>query len=1076
MNSKRSESAKGLGPGFDHSALLPARTAPGSHLEEARLTDKQRLSVVLQGSALLAHLEHGRSHLRDSWEGAVVDTEGLLRSVQTASGPAHQMAQVYLLELISRLFRSEDSVDGRGEARRAARSLQEGWRQTLTPVAGDEAVRTVLDEADFLWGSAFGSARKTLLAEHGSGDNAHLWVVGPGRFRKALLSRSENRDQLEKLLTGSAAQEIWAMEEAGTDPRALAHLGQWRAAVAAWNRSPPEGLDDRLEFAHALLALGHFGRAQEAVRGMRRPGARILRVTCLVRLGKLGAARRLVKSLESSQLKVSQTLDLAEAAVRIYSHVGATEKVQHWVDRALTVAGKGSGPRAKILAALAAYDQKNLSAMRRHLDSCEEALNDSALAWKWNHARGLLADSEGDGPATVDFIARALSEDRRRLSPFEAGGLWNDLALGRARCGDLAGAEKAFLHTVNLFKATDSTRTTTLALCNLAEIRLRQGRMVGIRDIIQRTSAQNRASGNWRGIAGDAELRARYELVRGRPSAALETIREVLEELAKRKVDLYQDVLHVLAARALGWLERPEEAHAELEATTEVSRAELEGEEIPALWALAGDRERALQENDRGPLGKMWQSLLTAQEISSDSWEVLGGMSSFRSARFVFDVECVFHGVVPDAWLRRAVATFRRIGAGSMAEQLEERDMGPWLALGNYLRGSGRSAEHLRGLLTTAGYGDVFLRWSGDSRAEVIVDGAGGPEELSTPLHGGSLVLAATELDPVLKALFSIVARDLRPSGATAAPTTVERSKIIGQSPALLVALDRLSKLARRDITILIQGETGTGKELAAKQVHAESSRADGAFVPVNCAAFTDSLLSSDLFGHVRGAFTGAERDRAGIFETATGGTVFLDEIGDLPLPTQGNLLRVLQEGEVRRVGETLARRVDVRILTATHYDLADLVKQGRFRKDLYYRLNVGTVLLPPLRERGHDVLELADHFLAREDPSQQLQLEEGARTRLLEYQWPGNVRELKNIMDVAAALADGGRISADNLELPNSDIPSAKSLFHTQVNALRKTLIEAALNHCNRNQSEAARHLGISRQALSYLIRRFDL
>jgi two-component system NtrC family response regulator len=795
-----------------------------------------------------------------------------------------------------------------------------------------------------------------------------------------------------------------------------------------------------------------------------------------VRLGKLGAARRLIQSLEKLQLKADETVDLAEAAVRIYSHSGAAEKVESWVERAMSVSGELPKLRARILAAVAACDRRDLDEMKQHLQSSEDALKHPALAWKWNHVRGLLADSEDDGPGTVEYITQALRDRRRKLSNFEAGGLWNDLALGRARSGDLKGAEKAFLHTVNLLKATDGSRTTTLALCNLAEIRLRQGRLLGVRDILHRTAVENRGAGNWRGMAGDAELRARYELVRGRPHAALAKVRTALAELKQHKVAWYQEVLHVLAARALGWLGKPEHAHDELEETSEAARAELEGEEIPALWALAGNRERALQENVKGPLGGLWQDLLTAQEIRPDAWNVLHEVGKYRAARFVFDVELILPGAVPSLWLRRAVATLRRIGAGTMAEQLEERDTGPWVALGKYLRGPRNSTEQLSGLLTGAGYGDVFLRWTGTSSEEVIVDGSGGAEELSAPLHGGSLVLAAPAIDAVLKVLFSVALRDFRPSRVTVAETSERRSNIVGQSPALVRALDRLAKLARSEVPILIQGETGTGKELAANQVHRESSRSDGVFVPVNCAAFTDSLLSSDLFGHIRGAFTGADRDRAGIFETATGGTVFLDEIGDLPLAVQGKLLRVLQEGEVRRVGETLPRRVDVRIITATHYDLADEVASGRFREDLFYRLKVGSVQLPPLRKRGHDVIELASHFLSAGNSGQSFQLTEGARARLLAYSWPGNVRELKNVLEVALALAEAGRISRENLELPAEETVSSKGSFHTRVDGLRKELVQEALAVCNHNQSEAARHLGISRQALSYLVRKFGL
>ena len=290
---------------------------------------------------------------------------------------------------------------------------------------------------------------------------------------------------------------------------------------------------------------------------------------------------------------------------------------------------------------------------------------------------------------------------------------------------------------------------------------------------------------------------------------------------------------------------------------------------------------------------------------------------------------------------------------------------------------------------------------------------------------------------------------------------------MLGESPRLTPALERLALLAPSDLAILIQGETGTGKELAARRIHRLSPRANLPFLGVNCAALPESLLLSDLFGHVKGSFTGADRDRAGIFEASRGGTVFLDEIGDLPLPAQGKLLRVLQEKEVRRLGESLPRNVDVRIVAATHRSLSSMVDAGEFRRDLFYRLKVGTVVLPPLRERGRDVLLLGEHFLAPEG----YKLSADARRRLRSYPWPGNVRELRNTLEVAKALSNDYVIRPEHLDLPDSDCRAGVG-YHDQVKEFRRQLVREALQASGGNRAEAARSLGLSRQALSYLVR----
>ena len=340
---------------------------------------------------------------------------------------------------------------------------------------------------------------------------------------------------------------------------------------------------------------------------------------------------------------------------------------------------------------------------------------------------------------------------------------------------------------------------------------------------------------------------------------------------------------------------------------------------------------------------------------------------------------------------------------------------------------------------------------------------------------GGRLVLRTASTDPILETLFQLVARDFEPPEEPR-PARTAAGEILGDSPPLLAAMARLETLAATSLPMLIGGESGTGKELAARHVHRASRRAGQPFVAVNCAALSETLILSDLFGHARGAFTGADRERAGVFETAQGGTVFLDEIGDLPPPAQGMLLRVLQEGEVRRLGESLPRRVDVRVVAATHRDLAEQVAAGSFRRDLFYRLKGALVTLPPLRERGADVLLLADHFLARltRPGGGRPVLSAPARSLLATHSWPGNVRELGHVLEAAAALAGDGPIAPEHLDLPRRATPATE--YHAAVEGFRRRLIRDALEAAGGNRSEAARRLGLTRQALSYLARKMSL
>jgi DNA-binding NtrC family response regulator len=320
---------------------------------------------------------------------------------------------------------------------------------------------------------------------------------------------------------------------------------------------------------------------------------------------------------------------------------------------------------------------------------------------------------------------------------------------------------------------------------------------------------------------------------------------------------------------------------------------------------------------------------------------------------------------------------------------------------------------------------------------------------------------------------------------------------IMGHSRPMQEVYKIVGKTAARDVTVLITGESGTGKELVACALHAYSRREKGPFIAINCAAIPDTLLESELFGYERGAFSGATEARPGKFEMAHGGTLFLDEIGDMPLVLQSKLLRVLQEREIYRLSAREPRRVDVRIIAATNQEPEGLIRTGRFREDLYYRLNVVRITLPPLRERGEDILLLAEHFLGihrRGDAQGPQGFSADAREKLLAYSWPGNVRELENVIAQAALGARGRLLTAEDLALnevlsrtanptpasEQSPGTTVEELFTQQAGnvfaAAERLLVSKALELSRHNQVQAARLLGISRNVLRDRMKRYGL
>lgn len=1054
-----------------HRCLEPlSGTAP----ESAYLSDRQRLGVVLQAAGLLSLLSQARWYLPQAWQGAAVDERGRMGGVVAQSGHPPVAPHRDLRRLILRLFGGGREVSGRGEARGAARRLAARWDQILFRRTPDRLVEEILTEAPWLWEPRHTMARRALIG-FVDVDDAEPWVAGPGRFRSALLSRAAHGDDPVDVVSGPDGRQLWSGLAVADEVAEFQRRGHWREAALLWERRGAETPADRIAYARCLYANGAFERARKVVSGLRNPEARLVRAQCQWQLGELGALRRSLPRLEATRFSPEQLVELADVLSRALANFGDREAAAEWVRRALESSQGEDHLRALIVAAGASWDAGDTETMGRHLDASEAARHSPALSWRWHNARALYELRRGDGRAACRHLGRAIGASRRRLYTFQAGRLWNELGMARARTGDLVSAERAFLHASRLLARCDAVSGLTVAQLNLAEIRIRRGRIWGVREVLERAERTDRMTRNRRGSMQNAALAVRLELACGCLEEAVKRARRALRTTGSPSDSWHRSELQVLLARATGWLGRPDDAGVALKQCGAEAEAFLEPEELPALFALAGDFAAARDHVGEGPFAALWRDLLAGRPARRSAWADAEQVDAFRLARWVYDASRLAPGWVDAEHQEAAIGELRRMGAVPLADELARGSADPWGAIERFLGSHDVAFDRL---FTQAGFPEARLVWSGQDGTHILVDGEGGSKELATPSMGGSLEVYAPHADERLRALLMVAAQrvteDLTEPRRRDEPTPISGS-IVGRAECLRQSVERADRLATRPIPILIRGETGTGKELLARRIHAISQRADGPFVAVDCAALAPTLLQSELFGFVRGAFSGAHVTRRGRFEAADGGTIFLDEIGDLPLDAQKVLLRVLQEGEVFRIGDPVPRPVDVRILAATHHDLRAMVRRGAFRRDLYFRLRVGRVELPPLAQRGDDVLLIARTILERESDGHPPRLSRSACARLKSHSWPGNVRELRNVLLQALALRRSSVIRAEDLEIDPGPVEPVGN-YHQRVDALRRELISGALEAADGNKAAAARSLGITRQALSYLVRKLEL
>ncbi len=813
----------------------------------------------------------------------------------------------------------------------------------------------------------------------------------------------------------------------------------------------------RLRLAEVAVMLGRTAEAARRAAEWRRahPGAPPAEAVRALRLGAAGFAR---------EGRVDCALALLEEAERL----GSLLPVGMVVETALA--------RARVFALAGRFEEE--AAVYAEVRARALGCADDGVAARYlaQEGRGLL-----DRREYARAIVRLEEALGAEADPGERAALALDVAAARYHAGDAAGSEAALGDALAAATSAGREDLAWIARSNRVEL------------LVSRCA--------W--AAAETEIAALGERGRGQPDATRRLV-----------------AMHHRSRLALrrGFLDESARANAEARRLAAETGDRLE---IGELWLEEGDRR--LYEGDLEGAREAWgraaaappdrcdRDRLARERLAEVSWIDAGGPpeEARREAEALFAREPYvaaervarwnrLYGAeaVPASLRDRAARALREAGGSELAARVFgfSREPVPQDALRQV-----RSAviavlagepPNLDGALPRLGFSGLCVR-DASGREVLALGDAPAPEgvewrPVDTGAGASGLAFWPTPPPEVAAALTLLLETLLLRGGVRdAAPDFAPAWKALGVVTAdasMEEPYRRLARFAPQAVTAMILGESGSGKEAVARAIHALSRRSAGPFVPVNVAAIPAGVLESELFGHARGAFSGAERERRGLLEEATGGTIFFDEIGDLALPLQAKLLRALQERELRRVGENRSRPIDARVVSATSRDLAREVEAGRFREDLFYRLHVALIRLPPLRERGRDALVLARYFLeryAREYGRGELRLSSECAAALGAYAWPGNVRELQNAMAQAAALAEAGGLVTAAL-LPEAVRPPRAPAraggragdYRARVDAHRRDLIADALDRAGGNRSRAARDLGLSRQALLYLIR----
>jgi len=972
------------------------------------------------------------------------DAEAAARELAALSREERRAIGIFLAHPAGETPEAVEAVDGARAFVPAARRLAAGgW--------------IVEDSSDGRWRPADPSARADLASVYAPEERrafAELWLsaVSDPVWRCVLAIDGDRAD-----VFSAESDRVLGRRPAPARPRALDALVQ---AAARWGDRAPAAV--RYYHADRLVELGLDEDARGVWRALAEEGG-----SAWAR----AAAGRLARAAESEGDRESAwkwaaagegaggSADEVSAARRTLARLAAAEgrfdDAEALLVRAAQESGCSEDEKIEIVLARAALDGRRGDAERELAVYAEHrrriAASGERLQFRFLLGEGTALSNRRDHRAAAMRFAEALDAAH---DADERGSALIDLAVEAYLLGDAADAERRLRDAAGELRRAGSVALARTATANLVNLLVETGRDAEAEPLVDRMLAESDRTGDVKGRMLALAFRSRLALRRGRFAGSAADRRE-----------------------AFALCERLRET---------IERQELEIDESDARL-FAGDREGALafarRASERGDMGNCRERAL-ARVSDLERW-------SAREEPPDAELEEGFRAA-PERAAERVLRAraffgppFEQKHAGVAGRAREALRLAGRQDLADAILSGGALADpsRLRALRDRIAAGEAPVRVVEADGGVVWKSAAFERAEWRRPLDWGDPPLYLEGSGPEAD-LAAFLFETIRRRDELAVPDAASSGGIGLLRVAGIVSGDRrmdavgarLARIAPQNVTVFIAGESGTGKERIARAVHRLSSRAAAPFVPVNVAAFPEALLEDELFGHARGAFTGADRDRIGLFEAAHGGTLFLDEIGDLSAPLQAKLLRALQESEIRRVGENRHRPVDVRLVTATARSLEAAVEAGRFREDLYYRIKVATIELPPLRDRGEDVGLLARHFVDRyaaEYGKGAVRLSAAALGSLRRHSWPGNVRELENAIMEAVALADpGATLDRDSFPRlrPASEEPSGS--YRERVDAFRRRTVEQALAKCGGNRTHAAREMGLSRQALLYLIR----